>query len=1042
MFHDTMESVCGPERSAAESPVAVTEALWAARERFLGRQSPDGRWLAVCRIGAMSTAYVVIARHFLGELSARDAEAAVKGLGRSWLGAGRGFEGYPGAGRGDLSATALVWAALRAAGVADDHPVLTDARDFVEREGGVEALLERMRQGDMTALFMALVGLFPVDRLVRAPAALMIPGAERALEARLNVLIPYTLLSAEAITRFLRTGRRPLAGAPPREGLFGLGRDLLATRLSGAAGMIDGRRCLAYFDRFNNEDGSWLYGDTYNASLTLVALTALGVPRDDPRVRAGLAFLDRHALRTGDAGGEVLTYSIFETDVWTTAFVLRALMAAGASAGHPAVARGADWLCRCQRNGTWAFQARNTTMPDCDDAGVVLATLGMVLDPGHQPPADPALTERVVRAIRAGRDWLFSRQNREGGWASYQYGLPGKPRGPIMTGAPPARGDHLWANIMLLTDPPPDLGDPATEDLTGRVLFGLGRTGSTEAERPIARAVEFLRVLQDSNGGWWGRWTINYLASTAWVLRGLSAVKADLTAPWVKRGVRFLLEHQNADGGWGETPASYYDLQQIARGPSTPGLSGLVVSALLEVDAGAETALAVSRGVAYLLSTLGPEGAWPVAGELHCLLPPRLHYELPETENQLPLEALATYRRLRAPAAARVEVSPHTGTEADEHGGYLARLERARFEGDSFADEVVVRLFENDGTDQVNRLFRGMLHNTGPLPAELPEQVRRYFAESAALPAWTDPVKLDRAQALFARCGFGVATGLFCSSLPQCFAFPDGAKVLGSTTSFGRDPRRRVVETAQFVFDVAAPGALGDEGRAVRAAQKVRLMHAAVRVMIQRRGAWDEAAFGVPIGQQQMLGTMIAFSIVVTDALTVLGFEVRDDEAEAWFHLWRVVGALLGIDQRTLPATTAEARGLMEAGRHRYWGRSPEGPALAKATLAVMQELLPAGMLNDVPVALVRHLAGDRCADLLDLPTSRWATALVKGSSFVFDSTLAHLFNGARGGGPGLARVVQQGSFALMKAVGEINRDGKEATFQIPAALGNHRFGT
>jgi hypothetical protein len=364
-----------------------------------------------------------------------------------------------------------------------------------------------------------------------------------------------------------------------------------------------------------------------------------------------------------------------------------------------------------------------------------------------------------------------------------------------MTGAAPARGEHLWANIMLLTDPPPELGDPATEDLTGRVLFGLGRTGSTAAERPIARAVEFLRVLQDSNGGWWGRWTINYLASTAWVLRGLCAVKADLTAPWVKRGVRFLLEHQNLDGGWGETPASYSDPRQIARGPSTPGLSGLAVSALLEVDAGAETAPAVSRGVAYLLSTLGPEGAWPVAGELHCLLPPRLHYELPETENQLPLEALATYRRLRAPAAARVEVSPAPARRPTTAGATWPGSSAPASREDSFADEVVVRLFESEGTDEVNRLFRGILHNAGPLPAELPERgapvLRRDRGAAGLDRSGQARPRPGPVRALWLRRGDRAVLLVVC---PSASPFPTARRCWDPPPSFGRDsppPYRR-----------------------------------------------------------------------------------------------------------------------------------------------------------------------------------------------------------------------------------------------------------
>ena len=48
-------------------------------------------------------------------------------------------------------------------------------------------------------------------------------------------------------------------------------------------------------------------------------------------------------------------------------------------------------------------------------------------------------------------------------------------------------------------------------------------------------------------------------------------------------------------------------------------------------------------------------------------------------------------------------------------------------------------------------------------------------------------------------------------------------------------------------------------------------MHAAVRLHLGRRG-WDTAGDGVPINQQQLLGTMLSFSLLVTDALRALGF--------------------------------------------------------------------------------------------------------------------------------------------------------------------------
>src|SRR5690242_3048281 len=86
---------------------AAQATVRAARARFARLQEPSGRWTVFCDVGASSTAHAVIALHFVGELSVADARAAARGLRRQWLGPGRGFAAYPGAGEGDLSTTAL-----------------------------------------------------------------------------------------------------------------------------------------------------------------------------------------------------------------------------------------------------------------------------------------------------------------------------------------------------------------------------------------------------------------------------------------------------------------------------------------------------------------------------------------------------------------------------------------------------------------------------------------------------------------------------------------------------------------------------------------------------------------------------------------------------------------------------------------------------------------------------------------------------------------------------------------------------------------------
>src|SRR5205814_10541283 len=120
---------------------------------------------------------------------------------------------------------------------------------------------------------------------------------------------------------------------------------------------------------------------------------------------------------------------------------------------------------------------------------------------------------------------------------------------------------------------------------------------------------------------------------------------APMSAEWIQRAVDYLLHHQNDDGGWGEEVVSYRDPGRSGQGASTPGLTGLVTSALLEAD---HRGPALEDAVAYLLREQRPDGGWPNGTLLYTLVPPSLFYILPGAEVQQPLEALGIYLAARA----------------------------------------------------------------------------------------------------------------------------------------------------------------------------------------------------------------------------------------------------------------------------------------------------------------------------------------------------------------------------------------------------------
>jgi squalene-hopene/tetraprenyl-beta-curcumene cyclase len=113
---------------------------------------------------------------------------------------------------------------------------------------------------------------------------------------------------------------------------------------------------------------------------------------------------------------------------------------------------------------------------------------------------------------------------------------------------------------------------------------------------------------QEDDGAWFGRWGVNYVYGVGAVLPALEALGLDMSAEHVRRSVRWVLDHQNADGGWGESCASYVDPSFRGRGPSTASQTAWALLALLSAGDGAHPS--TKRGIAYLMETQKGDGSW------------------------------------------------------------------------------------------------------------------------------------------------------------------------------------------------------------------------------------------------------------------------------------------------------------------------------------------------------------------------------------------------------------------------------------------------
>lgn len=343
-----------------------------------------------------------------------------------------------------------------------------------------------------------------------------------------------------------------------------------------------------------------------------------------------------------------------------------------------------------------------------------------------------------------------------------------------------------------------------------------------------------------------------------------------------------------------------------------------------------------------------------------------------------------------------------------------AFLDALRKQGDPPADEAVEALFSggDEAVQRANLLLREMVDNDDVPSRSLPEPVRDFFLQGA-LPAFADPRRIELGQELFLRYGPLVITLLNLYSLPFSYCAVKGVKVLARTGRLHSNPTRRITETAQMVIDVMSPGGLdfdpGRFGAGVRGAQKVRLMHATIRYLIQRRDpSWDRA-WGVPVNQEDMAGTMLSFSGLVMEGLMRLGVGLSRAEQDAYVHTWNVVGALMGVRPELLPADYEAAAELGWRIWRRNAGPSAEGRELTDALLKMLEHLVPGNLFDGVPARLMRYLLQDEAADLLGVPTSepgdfgealRWLTravdaaedesALLRGMAELFGRALMH----------------------------------------------------
>jgi squalene cyclase len=400
----------------------------------------------------------------------------------------------------------------------------------------------------------------------------------------------------------------------------------------GLGGTIDADAAVRRITAQQGANGGWFYIAPTTA-LNAMALREAGVPLEDPRIARAWRFL-RDRLHPAGEGGAFVDPAL--NDLWCTAHGLRTYLQ---TPGHratdrPIVASLTLLLDSQNADGGFSYATGSENDSDTDTTALVLRTLAEA----RRTTDDREGTAGIARALGAGVEYLLRMQNRSGGFGAWGRTFVRGGRGPF----------------SLIQQ---SLFDAPSADLTARVVEALTDCGLTSSDEPLRRALAFLLRSQCGDGVWWSRWWAGYLSGTGDVLSACGHLGApggaNLRAPspggsrWpaaLARATRFMLHHQNEDGGWGETVRSDLDRGAAGVGPSNPVHTAHVLRALLRAGR-PPTCPHVRRGVAYLLAAVGRDGCWEYRDAVFSFLSGSLYYPMPQTACWLPVQALSEYLR-------------------------------------------------------------------------------------------------------------------------------------------------------------------------------------------------------------------------------------------------------------------------------------------------------------------------------------------------------------------------------------------------------------
>jgi lanosterol synthase len=621
-----------------ESPTTTVheDSLARAMAHLASLQDPKGFWEGEVVWNPMLLAQVVIVHRILGKepFDERTREAMIRQFRVSATAEGA-FGMHPESGP-YVFFTTMAYVALRLLGVAAEDPLAARARAWLQKApGGVLAI------PSWGKVWLAICGLYGWEGVNPIPPELfLLPRAAPIHPDRFYCHTRYIYLAISylygkrfrghlgAITHDLRAELydRPYSSldfAAHRHDLAasdlyvrpGLELRLAWDALVQAEKVMPARLRRAALEkvlgriRYELRQTRYQCISPVNGLLNVLALFAHDAR--DPEIETALRAVE--AWRWEDPQ-EGIRYLGARSNAWDTAFAMRAALEAPAEHRPVAALRRAyAWLVETQMQsdlpdrerearasilGGWCFSDVQHRWPvsDCT-AEALSALLSAHRVPGLIAPGDRLSEERVAQAVR----FVLDRQNDDGGFGSYE----ARRAGGFLEKLNPS---EMYGSCMT---------ERSYVECTASCVAGLSRVRDAHpgmdrarVEQAIAAGAALIRREQKPDGSWAGFWGVNRTYGIFHAVEGLRAAGAAVDDPALRRAVRWLEDHQKADGSWGEHYTGCLDDRYVEHAEGQVIMTSWAVLALLHAGGSP----AVKRGVEFLRRRQGPGGAYPEQG--------------------------------------------------------------------------------------------------------------------------------------------------------------------------------------------------------------------------------------------------------------------------------------------------------------------------------------------------------------------------------------------------------------------------------------------